>query len=70
MPTLGVPPHHRALSRIGFYLGVALILWAMGRLEQPGAALPQGWSDEELGVSPVYIASPVMPRYATLPQGR
>ena len=58
------------VSRIGFYLGVVVIMWAMGRLESRQPAMPTGWSDAELGVARAYIASPEMPEYAKLPQGR
>lgn len=68
MPTLGAPRHHRIISRVVFYLGVTVVLWAMGELAPP-AASPE-WTDAELGVAPVYIASPEAPWIATLPQGR
>jgi hypothetical protein len=70
MPSLGASRHQRMISRIGFYLGVVLIMWAMGRLESRQPAMPNGSSDGELGVARAYIASPEMPEYARLPQGR
>jgi hypothetical protein len=63
-----VPRHHRQISRVVFYLGVALMLWAMGRLTEPGVSMEP--TDGELGVSPAYIASPEVPWFATLPEGR
>ena len=68
MPTLGVPRSHRQISRVIFYLGVALIFWVIGELSpQAVSHVP---TDEELGAAPPFIASPVVPWYATLPQGR
>ncbi|MBL9151280.1 MAG: hypothetical protein JNK37_02285 [Verrucomicrobiales bacterium] len=68
MPTLGVPRHHRQISRVIFYLGVALIFWVMGQLSPP--AVSHVPTDEELGAARPLIASPEIPWYATLPQGR
>ena len=70
MPSLGASRKQRQISRVGFYLGMVLIMWAMGRLESRQASVVTGWTDEELGVARAYVASPEMPEYAKLPQGR
>ncbi|MCB1231979.1 MAG: hypothetical protein KDN19_17045 [Verrucomicrobiae bacterium] len=67
--TLIVSSRARFRSRLGFYAGVMLMLWVMGRLDE-ARSRPVAWTDEELGVAIPYIASPVVPNLATLPGGR
>lgn len=58
------------ISRVVFYLGVSVVLTIMGRLTEPAPqTVTRQWSDEELGVARVYIASPIWPETA-IPRGR
>ncbi len=70
MTTLVISPRQRLLNRVGFYLGVLLLLWAMGRLDASRTVPAAEWTDEELGVARAYIASPVWPDPATRSLGR
>ncbi|MCB1076439.1 MAG: hypothetical protein KDM64_01315 [Verrucomicrobiae bacterium] len=63
-----MPPHHRHISRVVFYVGVMIVLWVMGRFTQPEASLLP--SDDQLGVARPFIGSHEVPWFATLPQGR
>ena len=70
MTTLVLTSRQRLYSRVGFYLAVLLMLWAMGRLDASRTLSTSHWTDEELGVARPYIASPVWPESAIRSLGR
>jgi len=56
--TLGIPVWQRIVSRIGFYVLVALAMWATGRL-QPDWSVIEVKRWEARGVVPPLIAVPL-----------
>ena len=61
MRFLGIPKHHRFISRVSFYALALLLLWILGIITPRASDVN---ADQQLGVARAYIAEPLVPSAA------